>query len=449
MIGVSLSRWTMSYFALALLALLAAETMMTIGYGFPGAAISAPETLILVHVVTIGWLSLLMFGALLQFLPVLVAQPLYSNALALPALASIVAGLITLILAFLQLDGWMAAGIPCFAIAAVLLMAGFALVLWNLARTMIAAPRPPLPAWFVVVGLVGVMFTVALGAIFALVLGGITEYEPFVALTASGLPIHIVAGLGGWLTFTAMGVSYRLLAMFMLAPELERATTRCALYLGAAALAVAIAGGMLTVLLEGNPSLALLAALAIGVVALVLYGSDVLHLYRARKRRNIELNSRMAAIALACLGVSAALVVLLLALGRLNDHIGAVVFLTAFGWLSGLGLAQLYKIVAFLTWLECYGPVLGKAPTPRVQDLVTEARAVKWFLLYFFAVWAGTAALIAGFPFGFRLAAAILLVATVGILTQLVRTRRLADVKAASRLPQGARRPRLLLSCQP
>ena len=300
-----------------------------------------------------------------------------------------------------------------------------------------------------VVALLEVIVVSALGAIFALVLGGITEYEPFVALTASGLPIHIVAGLGGWLTFTAMGVSYRLLAMFMLAPELERATTRCALYLGAAALAVAIAGGMLTVLLEGNPSLAFLAALAIGVVALVLYGSDVLHLYRARKRRNIELNSRMAAIALACLGVSAALVVLLLALGRLNDHIGAVVFLTAFGWLSGLGLAQLYKIVAFLTWLECYGPVLGKAPTPRVQDLVTEARAVKWFLLYFFAVWAGTAALIAGFPFGFRLAAAILLVATVGILTQLVRTRRLADVKAASRLPQGARRPRLLLSCQP
>jgi hypothetical protein len=449
MIGVSLSRWTMSYFAAALVALVAAEIMMTGGYGFPAAAVDAPETLILVHVIAIGWLSLLMCGALLQFLPVLVAQPLYSNALALPALLALIAGLAALILAFLQLDGRINPGVPFFAIAAILLTAGFALILWNLARTMVTAQTTPLPARFVVVGLVSVTFAVALGAAFALVLGGTVAYEPFLALTAAGLPIHIVAGLGGWLTFTAMGVSYRLLAMFMLAPELERATTKGALYLGATALGVAVAGGILIVLFEGNPSLALLAALAIGLLALALYGSDVHYLYRARKRRNIELNSRMAAFALASLAASVAIAVLLLALARFSDHVGAVVFLTAFGWLSGLGLAQLYKIVAFLTWLECYGPVLGKAPTPRVQDLVIEARAGKWFLLYFLAVWAGTAALLAGVPLGFRLAAAALLVATIGILAQLVRTRRLADVTAAARLPAGAQRPHLLLTHEP
>jgi hypothetical protein len=449
MIGVSLSRWTMAYFAAALLALLAAEFLMAAGYGFPSAPLVAPETLILVHVVAIGWLSLLMCGALLQFVPVLLAQPLHSDTLALPALAALIAGLAALILGFLQLDGRVGPALPFLAIAAALLSLGFALVLWNLGRTFAAAKTLPLSARFVVAGLASLAATVALGAIFALVLGGAADADPLLSLTATGLPIHVVAGLGGWLTVTAMGVSYRLLAMFMLAPDLERAGTKGALYLGATALAVAIVGGVAAVLIDGDPGIALLAALAIGLLALALYGRDVVHLYRARKRRIIELNSRMAGLALASLAGSAVLAVALLALGRLGEHAGALVFLTAFGWLSGLGLSQLYKIVAFMTWLECYGPVLGKAATPRVQDLVVEARAGKWFWLYFISVWAGTAALLAGFPIGLRLAAVAMLAASAGILAQLVRTRRLADVKAAARLPQGAQRPRLLLSSHP
>jgi hypothetical protein len=446
MIGVSLSRWTMSYFAAALLALLAAEFLMAAGYGFPSAPLSAPETLILVHVVAIGWLSLLMCGALFQFVPVLLAQPLHSDALALPALVALAAGLGALILGFLQLDGRVDPAVPFLAIAAALLSLGFALVLWNLGRTFAAAKAMPLSARFVVAGLASLAATVALGVIFALVLGGTVDGAPLFALTATGIPIHAVAGLGGWLTVTAMGVSYRLLAMFMLAPDLERASTRGALYLGAAALAVAIVGGVAAALIDGDPGLALLAALAVGLLALALYGGDVVYLYRARRRRIIELNSRMAGLALASLAASAVLALALVALGRLGEHAGALVFLAAFGWLSGLGLSQLYKIVAFMTWLECYGPVLGKGPTPRVQDLVVEPRAGKWFWLYFIAVWAGTASLLAGLPAGFRLAAVAMLAATAGILAQLVRTRRLVDVTAAARLPQGAQRPRLLLS---
>jgi len=445
MIGVSLSRWTMSYFAAALLALVAAEVMMTSGYGFPNAAPHAPETLILVHVVAIGWLSLLLCGALFQFLPVLVNRPLYSNELPLPTLLLLISGLAALILGFLQLAGQVDPRPPFFAIASTLLGVGFALVLWNLAHTLSAASSLPVPARFVAVGLVSLAATVAFGIIFALVLGGATDNAPFVALTGAGLPFHIIAGLGGWLTFTAIGVSYRLLAMFMLAPELEGVSTRAALYLGTSALAVAIAGGTMAILLHGNSGVVLILAGAIGLAALALYGRDVLCLYRTRKRLHIELNSRMAALALASLAASAVLFIIFLVLGRLADHVGAIVFLLAFGWLSGLGLSQLYKIVAFLTWLECYGPLLGKTRTPRVQDLVVETRARKWFRFYFIAVWLGALALVAGYPLAFQLTAAAMLVGTAGIVAQLVRARRLDDVDALP-LPQGAHRPPLLLS---
>jgi len=47
--------------------------------------------------------------------------------------------------------------------------------------------------------------------------------------------------------------------------------------------------------------------------------------------------------------------------------------------------------------------VLGKAPTPRVQDLVVETRARTWFVLYFAAVWSGTVLLLIDAPSLFRL----------------------------------------------
>ncbi len=442
--GVTLTRWTMAYFGLALVALVSAELLMAFGFGYPAAPAEAAETLVLVHIVAIGWLSLLMCGALFQFVPVLVTRRLYSDMLPLPVLVCLVTGLGALVTGFLQMGGRLATALPAFPIAAVLLSLGFGLALWNLGRTLWAARPLSLAARFVVVGLCSVGATVALGVIFALVLGGVTNHAHLTELTASGLPLHIIAGLGGWLTFTAMGVSYRLLAMFMLAPELNGPRTRAALYSGIAALAVAIVGGVAAICMEGSLTVILSAAGLLGLCCCGLYGADIAHLYRVRMRRAVELNSRMAISAFASLVAAVLAIIVFFGFGTLTQQVPAIVFLVSFGWLSGLGLAKLYKIVAFLTWLECYGPVLGKTPTPRVQDLAVQTRAVRWFALYFLAVWYASGALLVDAPWMFRICAAVMVVASIGIIAELVRIRRLVDVKADLRLPPGVRQPRLL-----
>jgi hypothetical protein len=444
--GAELSRWTMSYFAAALLSLLAAEAMMSAGLGFPVEALRAPATLVAVHLVTIGWLSLTMCGALGQFIPVLTGRPLHSNRLPLPALALLVTGLVVLILGFLRLDGRVPMELPFLSVAALLLGAGFALVIWNLACTLWSARPLALPAQFMATGLAAVGVAATLGVIFALVLDQAMTGSVFARIHSGALPIHIIAGLGGWLTITTVGVSYRLLAMFMLAPDIDDARGRVTLRCAAAALGVTIVSGFAAVLAEMPLAAVLAMALVLATLALALYGRDILQLYRSRRRRNLELNSRMGGIALANLALSAVLCVVLAALGRFSEYVGAVVFLSAFGWLSGFMLAQMYKIIAFLTWLEVYGPVLGRAPTPRVQDLVAERPAMRWFMLFFAGVWGATGALLAGSTPIFRIGTLAMTAATCGIVSEMMKSRRLSHVPTALRLPGNAVRPMLLIT---
>jgi uncharacterized membrane protein len=324
-----------------------------------------------------------------------------------------------------------------------MLVAGFGLVAVDLGITVLL--RPTGPARFVLAGLASLVATVALGAIFAFALAGWAGSAGDVIL-AGAIPLHAIAGLGGWLTLTAMGVSYRLLAMFMLAPDVDDRQSRITLAVGALALAVVVAGGALSIGLAGGLHAVLSIAAILGLACAALYGRDIATIFRSRKRRQLELNMRMATLSFASLGAAAILGTVLFAVDAFATNVGPFAFLVVFGWLSGLVLAKLYKIVAFLTWLETYGPVMGRAPTPRVQDLVAEGRAAKWFVIYYAAVWAGTSMLLAGEFTAFRVAAAAMTVAVTGIVHEIVRIRRLADVASPLRLPGGAIPPHLLFA---
>ena len=184
--------------------------------------------------------------------------------------------------------------------------------------------------------------------------------------------------------------------MFMLSPDVDDRQSRMTLAAGALAVAVAVVGGILAIGLTFGLSIVLLIAAVFGLASAILYGRDIAVIFRSRKRRQLELNMRMATLSFASLAGTALLAIALVSTAAFRAHVGAFAFLAAFGWLSGLVLAKLDEIVAFLTWLETYGPVMGRAPTPRVQDLVAEGRATKWFVIYYVAVWGRTLMLLIG-----------------------------------------------------
>ena len=100
---------------------------MAWGLGYPADGLRAPGTLVVVHLAAVGWLSLLMGGALLQFVPVLVNRPLAWAGLALPALLVIVSGLASLLAGFFALGGFVDTEAPFLPVAGVALSLGLSM----------------------------------------------------------------------------------------------------------------------------------------------------------------------------------------------------------------------------------------------------------------------------------------------------------------------------------
>jgi hypothetical protein len=439
----SLSRWTMSYFAAALAFLVAAEALSAAGIGYPAAGLAEPATLVLVHLAAVGWLSLAMAGALLQFVPVLVSRPLAFPRLALPALFALAIGLVFLCAGFATLAGWTEAPLDLLPLGASFLLAGFSLLGLMLVATLVSARPIALFARFVLTGLACLAATVLSGTAFTTLLSGRGDWLGTVILLPDGLPFHALLGLGGWLGLIAIGVSYRLFVMFMMAPEPPARRVRPVLLLASLGLVLAFAGLMAPFAGIEPGAVWIAAALAVLILASVFYGRDILALYRARRRKTLEINMRASVPAFAALGLGLALLPVAVIAHVGDGLIAALVFLIAFGWLGGLTLGQLVKIVSFVTWLETYAPRLGRGPAPRVGDLVAMPRTGWWFLLYYGGVVLGAATLAIAAPAGFRLAMALCLAGTAGLIVELIQIRLLSQIKAVDR-PPAHERPRLL-----
>ncbi|WP_247341545.1 MULTISPECIES: hypothetical protein [unclassified Bradyrhizobium] len=182
-----------------------------------------------------------------------------------------------------------------------LLVTGFGLVVVDLGLT--AWLRPTGPASFVLVGLASLCATAAFGAVFVFAcgVGGIDRrinfgvrhpaprhrrFRRLADLDGHGCqlpaPGHVHAGAG-------------------------RGRPTEPLAAGALAVGVTVAGGILAIGLASGLSVVLSIAAVFGLASAALYARDIAGIFRTRKRRQLELNMRMATLSFASLAATAML----------------------------------------------------------------------------------------------------------------------------------------------
>ena len=206
-------------------------------------------------------------------------------------------------------------------------------------------------------------FGVIFGIVLALGYAGILNIDVVALLKA-----HVFLVVIGYIMVTIMGLSMVLIPMFGLSHDFSWRPVRIALVLMSLGVVSVVLGALL-----GSAMLSW-TGYAVTGAAMLFYGYEVVMLYKTRARKDHDIYAKSLYISYASLAAA-----LLLALGYLLT--GSDAAMLAAGWAAFTGFfgflitGHLYKIVPFLVWFERFSPLVGKEKVPMLADMVPQRSA--------------------------------------------------------------------------
>lgn len=350
----------------------------------------------LVHTLTLGWITMTIFGAMSQMAPVLWETSLAAPGVLKAAWWLFTGGIIGFVGCF-----W--ARLPMYWIPAVFLVTAVLLYLYSFLKTMASARQLD---WAGKHLALSVWYLLAL-AILGLMLAYDKEQGRLFADPTGVLIAHVHLALIGWVSLSIIGVSYRLVSMFSLSHIESKTPGRLALVLLNAGL-LGLAGDAL---FFGHHRLKLWAVvLAAGYLA---YTFQMRGIFKERTRRiDPALAYTLTAIVGGFVWVALGLG---LAFGWLQDDTEqrtAYVFCALLAWITPFILGQIHKIIPFLIWLHVYSKAWKPPlPLPKIQDLSSERLVWTELAVFIPGVYAGISGFLAQSYFLLRLSSVFLLAA--------------------------------------
>ena len=331
---------------------LGAGGLVVVAPDLAGGFYPSPRVVAVAHLFTLGWITTSIMGALYQFLPVALGEPIRREgaghvtfALYVPGLLVFVGGLVT---------GWtgvMLGGAVAFG-AGVLVFAG------NLAATLGRAEKRDVTWWALAFATLYLVATLAIG----LALAGNLRWGYLGGGRFAAVGVHLHVALAGWVLLVMVGVAHRLLPMFLLSHGAGDGFAKAAVGL------LAAGAGALAFLHHFPPLVSRwIPALLIGG-GLVSFLAQARRFYARRNRPGLDPGMRLAAAGLGVLAVALAVAGPVVA-GVASSRLSTAYVAAAVLGISLFVAAHYYKIVPFLVWFHRFGPLAGKRPVPKVAEL--------------------------------------------------------------------------------
>ena len=347
-----------------------------------------PRLLAMTHMAALGWGTLVIFGASYQFLQFILETDLFSRKIAWASYVLFLPGLIMLVTAFWVFDPgiYMQAG-------SLLLLTSILLFAANIFFTVRKNKEASVHEEFIVTSCWWLAFTAVLGTL--LVFNFRFAFLPEDHLHF--LRLHAHMGVAGWFLLLIIGVSTKLVPMFLVSRYQNNKLLSWSYYLVNAALISFLVDTYMFGINYKTFFSVILAAGGIGSYLFFLYKC---FLTRGRSPMDIPMLNTALSFILLTLAV--------LILPRLIHHYlkndplsvkysvlyGCMLFM---GWITALILGQTFKTLSFIVRAERYGHFTGKEQTPlpvnlvkntllKIQSVAFFAFCLTFFTGYFFSL---------------------------------------------------------------
>lgn len=351
------------YLIAAIISFVILNLLLTLNYEDISGHHFQPKILSITHIATLGFITMIIFGAMFQLVPVVLEVKLFSTILAEVQFWIFATGIVLLVYKF-----WHFGSAFSFTLPAILLNTAMLIFSVNIIASMIKVKKWNLTGTYLASSIFWLLTTAVAGLLLSINLD-----KPFIKLShLQYLKLHVITAFVGWVGMVVMGVSFKLIPMFTLSHDFKLNLARWAVVL--------INIGLLGVnWIMHYPDTQIFNLLFGSMIfaGMLLYLIQIYIIFKQRIRKKLDIGLKFTAIALFILGVT-----ILLNFSFLFFNYENVINLTlAYGILFIVGFAstlivgQMYKIVPFLVWYHKYSSKVGIEKVPMLKDMFNEKLA--------------------------------------------------------------------------
>jgi len=317
---------------------------------------TAMSTIAWVHLYLLGFVMMIIFGAMAQLVPVVIEVGHGAVDFFYIIWPMLMVGTIMMVVGFTLSTTLLPFGGMVVLMSMIIFAADLFITLKKGEHKSIVVSVMGTSNTFLLLGILS-------GFVMSLAFAGFVDVDPSIWLKA-----HVFAVFGGYVILTIMGLSMVLLPMFGLSHGFNDKPMLWAYRLMIVSVLSVMIGSLLNItILEWFGTTAILVALLVYFYQVYLIAKT-----RARKENDIWVKSLVYAFLTLILSIVFTVVYM---------FGGSEAWLVSAGWFLMVGFtgflitAHLYKIIPFLVWFERYAPLVGKQKVPMLHEMVPKRQA--------------------------------------------------------------------------